>query len=354
MNATTEVAAATDVRQNKLTDTGPFKLGSEAHKRLFCRTLLDTFDPYQPGVADWPPLDPDIKARLTALPIWDMAVQTEDLAMRRVKAFADRADDPLVKEAIELDAFEEGRHRAVLDTLAQAYGLRLQPGRPWRDPVDPEWAFMVTGLGECIDSFFAFGLFEAARCSGYFPAPLIDPFERVIAEEGRHILFFVNWLAWRRRTLPWWRRPLFELKVWGVWIVLALERMSLAAGFDAAPVEESTFTITAAQEFGNGLGVAELMDICLAENERRLGKYDPRLVRPTFVPRMVRLARRFYLRRASAPPPAGGTEAAAGGRVGVGWAAVEVAASEGAPAATGAGTARPGKTSSSGRVSGST
>ncbi len=46
------------------------------------------------------------------------------------------------------------------------------------------------------------------------------------------------------------------------------------------------------------------MDICLAENDRRLARYDPRLLRPTFVPRMVRLARRFM--RAPKPAPAAG------------------------------------------------
>ncbi len=35
---------------------GRFRLGSEAHKRLFCRTLLDTFDPYRPAIIDWPTL----------------------------------------------------------------------------------------------------------------------------------------------------------------------------------------------------------------------------------------------------------------------------------------------------------
>jgi hypothetical protein len=27
---------------------GPIRLGSDAHKTLFCRTLLDTFNPYKP------------------------------------------------------------------------------------------------------------------------------------------------------------------------------------------------------------------------------------------------------------------------------------------------------------------
>jgi hypothetical protein len=31
--------------------------GSDAHKILLCRTLLDTFDPYKPAVIDRPDLD---------------------------------------------------------------------------------------------------------------------------------------------------------------------------------------------------------------------------------------------------------------------------------------------------------
>ncbi len=37
----------------------------------------------------------------------------------------------------------------------------------------------------------------------------------------------------------------------------------------------------------------EVLDICLAENDRRMRIYDARLLRPTFVPRLARLARRF-------------------------------------------------------------
>jgi hypothetical protein len=35
------------------------------------------------------------------------------------------------------------------------------------------------------------------------------------------------------------------------------------------------------------------MEICLAENAERLGRYDERLLRPQFMPRMVRLALPF-------------------------------------------------------------
>ena len=39
--------------------------------------------------------------------------------------------------------------------------------------------------------------------------------------------------------------------------------------------------------------VAELIDICLAENRRRMSPYDRRLLRPFAVPALAGLARRF-------------------------------------------------------------
>jgi hypothetical protein len=38
--------------------------------------------------------------------------------------------------------------------------------------------------------------------------------------------------------------------------------------------------------------LTKLAQICLAENERRLAPYDERLLRPRFVPRLVRWALR--------------------------------------------------------------
>ena len=46
--------------------------------------------------------------------------------------------------------------------------------------------------------------------------------------------------------------------------------------------------------------VCELIDLCLKENERRLSGYDARLLRPNFVPRLMRLVRFLMSRRSAA------------------------------------------------------
>jgi len=278
---------------------GPIRYGTDEHKRLFCKTLLDTFNPYRPAVIDWPKLDKEAQDRITSLPIWDIAVQTENRAGLYVATYAEEVPDTLLRKAIELNGFEEKRHRHVLSNLVQAYGIKLAPEPEEKRPRDAEWAFMVTGYSECIDSFFAFGLFDAAKRTGYFPPELVDTFEPVVQEEGRHILFFVNWVAWWRRNMPFWRRPWFELKVLGVWVFLVYERLGIASDVSNGQ-QDNNFTMTGAQQLGADINVAQLIDVCLKENDRRLGIYDPRLKRPRFVPFMFRLARRFM----RAPKPA--------------------------------------------------
>ena len=282
-------------------ESGPIAPGSEAHKTAFCRMLLDTHNPYKPSIIDWPVLDPEARERLVKLPIWDIAVQTEGKARLRVLSYAETIEDALLRQAIELDGFEEGRHKEVLSNLVEAYGIRLTAEPEYLRPRDPEWAFLVTGFSECIDSFFAFGLFALAKRSGFFPSALVDTFEPVMQEEGRHILFFVNWVAWHKRNLPSWRRPIFWSKVLAVWGFLIWERIGVARGVGGAGDEESgavlqdnNFTLTGSKAVGAvDLSVTALIDVCLEENDRRLSGYDARLLRPNVVPRLMRFARRF-------------------------------------------------------------
>ena len=113
----------------------------------------------------------------------------------------------LIRETVALQGYEEARHAAVIQGLTTHYGLPVSPPPPAPAPADPEWAFMRLGYSECFDAFFTFALFAIARDSGFFPSVLVEKFEPVMQEEARHILFFVNWEAYRQAQSPLWQRP---------------------------------------------------------------------------------------------------------------------------------------------------
>jgi hypothetical protein len=92
--------------------------------------------------------------------------------------------------------------------------------------------------------------------------------------------------------MPFWRRPWFELKVLAVWLFLIWERIGIARDVGSG-VQDNNFTVTGAKAIGDDIDVAELIDLCLAENARRMSVYDRRLLRPFAVPALAKLVRRF-------------------------------------------------------------
>ena len=224
-------------------------------------------------------------------------MQTEGKARLRMLAYGRSLRDPAWRQAIEHNGWEEGRHKDVLSNLVESYGIVLEPEPEYLEPRDPEWAYLVTGFSECVDSFFAFGLFELAKRSGFFPPALVDTFEPVIQEEARHILLFANWLAWQRHRLHWWQRPWFELRVLAVWAFLGWERIGIARGMDdgkeGGTPQDNNFTLTGSQAVSDTeMSPLGLMAICLEENDRRFAGYDRRLLRPTTTPFLARMALR--------------------------------------------------------------
>jgi hypothetical protein len=267
----------------------PLQLGSEEHKQRFCRMLLDTFDPYKPTVIAWPHLDDAAKARLTGLPFWDVAVQTEGYASRRVQAMADSVRDPLLKEAVNLNAFEEGRHKLVLEHMVRFYGIVLAPEPDYTTPRDAEWAFIRTGYGECLDSFFAFGLFKMAKDSGFFPPELVEVFEPVVREESRHIVFFINWVVWNRAQKSLLGGMWFRLRCLAALATSVVSRLSLTNMGDAGKSNDN-FVVTGGAALTAAMTPRSFISTCLAENERRMAGLDASLVRPKIMPWLARLA----------------------------------------------------------------
>jgi len=264
-------------------------IGSPEHKHLLCRFFIDTHKPFKPSELRWPELDDSARRRLAALPIWNEAVYTEAETALKVQTLGTAEEDPLLAEAISLQGYEEGRHAEMLRILVDKYKIALEK-RP--DPVapdNPDWEFMRVGYGECFDSFFAFGIFSIARDSGFFPPSLVDIFEPVMEEEGRHIIFHVNWVAYNQAQLSFARRPGYVFRRGlAMWLQIyrrlrtAMELQNADAGSD-----QDNFTQNAYKSFSD-LTPRQFIETCIRENEKRLAPYDPRLLRPHFVPSIAR------------------------------------------------------------------
>jgi hypothetical protein len=232
-----------------------------------------------------------------------------------VQSLGDTEKDPLLAKAISLQGYEEGRHAEVLQLLARHYGIEVAPFPPPEVPTDPTRAFLRTGYGECMDSFFAFGLFRMGERAQYLPKPIVAIFEKIMQEEARHILFIVNWAAYLRAQRPMLARPVFD--AWRAWNVVAQAigrlkgALEMAGGGKGKSKEtnesaeavvdnsKAGFTMGAAASLFGDFSLRTFLELCLAENERRLSPYDPRLLRPTMVPSVVRKVVKVLPRRSS-------------------------------------------------------
>ncbi len=278
-------------------ETATSRVGSDEHRRLLADFFIGTHREYTPENIDWPVLSESELARLTGLPFWQEAVATEAVTSATVTAAAALEADPALRRAIALQGFEEQRHARLLQALTAQYRIPIEPAPPYV-PRSLEHDFLFAGFGECFDSFFAFGLFDLARESGYFPPGLVRLFEPVMDEEVRHILFFVNWVAARRAQLPWWKRPAFRLRCAGIILEQLASRLKTARALSRGPRPSAAppagnFTLSAHQQLAAPVSLHGLLRRCLAENERRMSGYDARLRRPRLVPALARLLYRL-------------------------------------------------------------
>lgn len=278
------------------------KLGSLAHKELFCRNFIDTYLDYEPETLPWPELDPISLDRLRGIPFWREALYTERKAGLMVTAFAQTIEDPLLREAIALQGREESRHARLIQFLINHYDIKIQEPDPVTLSDNIEIEFITFGFEECLDSFFAFGLYEIAHQAQYLPEAIFQIFNPILDEEARHIAFFVNWFTYlqiqkgrgfaplRGITTLWY----YGSALWGL--------VKTFGG--VSDREEQGFTITGAGTFTDNLTPEQILTVCLQENEKRLKIFDTQLLQPRLFPRLSQGALtvlRLLPKRSSSP-----------------------------------------------------
>src|SRR5262249_5979017 len=285
----------------------------------FCGAFVDHHRPYEPAQLRWPVLDDDALALLRGLPFWTHALQAEEDAGPMITACAALEPDPTVRRALELQAFEEARHARIIRHMTTLYGLHADEVRV-EIPADVLDAFIDFGFEECLDSFGAFGLFKLARQHLCMPAALFDIFDRVMQEEAAHIVFFLNWFAYRQANRGRLRSAVRHVTALRHYLRAMRKLAGLAFGDDGS--EGKDFIVSGADAFVENLTPAVVLAACLEENARRLAGFDRRLLVPRLAPRLARVALRVLTRlpprgtrRDAAPTPhrAPGGRGAGGG-----------------------------------------
>ena len=103
----------TDTLDYQDSQSGSLSIGSEEHKKLFCRFFIDTHIKFDPAAIEWPELDEVSLKLLHSLPIWAQAMETERMGTCTIQSCATLETDPLIREAVTLLAQEEARHAAI-------------------------------------------------------------------------------------------------------------------------------------------------------------------------------------------------------------------------------------------------
>ncbi|HUO94093.1 MAG TPA: ferritin-like domain-containing protein [Rhizomicrobium sp.] len=262
------------------------KIGSDQHKELFCRLFMQSHQPFEPEALPWPELDADALTRLRSVPFWQEVLHTEMRAGRIVNAFAPTIEDPALREAVALQGFEEARHAMLLRVMIERYGVEIEPKEPDPLPEDIETAFIDFGFGECLDSFLGFGAFKIARQSQFLPEQMFQIFETLMYEETRHIVFFINWMAWRETQKgrnAFVLRSANSLRYYG----RALGRLAGVIRRGAEVNDGKDFSATQASVFLEGFTFRRFVEDCHAENLRRMESFDPQLLQPRFLPALA-------------------------------------------------------------------
>ncbi len=257
------------------------KVGTPEHRDLFCKTFIDGHRTFEPEQLPWPQLEPKYLERLRGIPFWGIAKAMERKAGMMVSAFADTLSDPVIREAVALQGFEETRHARLIAQLIERYGLTARDSEVVVEPPSRD-EFVVFGYEECVDFFMGAGLFRLATELDMFPVSLVSIFENVLFEEARHVTFFVNWFRYEEARAG--RDGMIARHIAAAKNYMRSIKQ-LVRSFSG---EETTgFAAATAGEIVEGMTPMMFLEAALAQNRQFLNRLDQRLIKPALLPTLA-------------------------------------------------------------------
>ena len=284
-----ERAARARARAAQARNRRSVTVGSEAHRDLFCNQFRETYTDYDPATLPWPELSDVELARLRGVPFWQEVYHTERRAGAIVEAFFPDVHDPVVRAAVKLQGFEEARHARLIRTMIDRYGIDATEQPIDAFPADLETAFIDFGFGECLDAFLGFGAFKTARESKFLPDAMFDIFDMLMFEETRHIVFFINYMAWRQ-VQQGRGSPAMRALTHAWFYARAAKRLTGMVGRGKEANDGKDFAVTQANMFLDGFSFRAFVEDCYRENARRMAAFDPGLLQPRLLPAVADMA----------------------------------------------------------------
>jgi hypothetical protein len=262
-------------------------IGSYESKKRFCQYLIESHIPDSSASQPWPTLDSVWIERIQSVSVWGECLLTQHYAAQIVCAFAQTLKDPMVKEAVMLQGEEQKRLVSNIQSFLRTYSIPSPALPAVMMPKNLEAAFIEVGYRNALDFFWVDGLREAAHQSKFIPDDLDQHFGQLFAEQTRHTVFLVNWMAYQKVKLK---------KRWGEWsAVPALWNRSsmvvrLMTAFGAKDEDERP----AATRWMMRFSPETFLTLCLFTQKKRMQAIEADLLQPQLSISVATFAREIF------------------------------------------------------------
>jgi hypothetical protein len=266
------------------------KIGSYDSKKQFCRRFTEGYG-LESNLISWPKVDSSTLERLQRIPLWSRVLQSKRDAAQIINAFADTLSDSMIKEAVALQGQHEQRHYEALESFVQTYDIAASIPQAAAIPKNLEAAFIDLGFHKCLDALLGFGFYGLANETRAFPEDLLQQFDRLLNEEARHIVLFINWFAYSQtKQSKSWNELRGTNAIWKQ----RGELLKLLMAFGKDDDEENILFILFGGAHPEQLTAERFLALCLSENKRRMSLPSTEGLQPQLAPTLASFGRSVF------------------------------------------------------------